>query len=220
MTTTRSAKDAASTTNSTRNRATGTAPRTSAPLAMPRTAATGVGVAAVLLLAAGPALAEDEQGLYVGGGLGDFSTNIDAIEDIDQIDDVDFDDNVSKIFAGWRFNRFLGVQLDYVDLGKSTEAVSLLNVTRETDGIMPSVVGTLPIGPIELFAKAGMIFYNLEVNTDGGQVFDESGEDLVYGVGIGFTFLDRLNVAAEYEKYDIDELDNADALWLTASWRF
>ena len=49
---------------------------------------------------------------------------------------------------------------------------------------------------------------------------DNSGEALVYGVGAGVTFIDHLNVNVEYEKMDIDEVDNAYVLWLTSAWRF
>jgi hypothetical protein len=79
----------------------------------------------------------------------------------------------------------------------------------------------LPVGPIELFGKAGVIFYDFEVDTPGnGRLIDTSGEDLVLGVGIGATLFDRLNLSAEYERIDIDELDDANAVWLNAAWRF
>jgi hypothetical protein len=42
----------------------------------------------------------------------------------------------------------------------------------------------------------------------------------VYGGGIGANFGEKFNVRAEYERFDIKNLDDADALWLTAGWRF
>jgi hypothetical protein len=33
-------------------------------------------------------------------------------------------------------------------------------------------------------------------------------------------FFERYNITGEYERVDIDELDDAEAVWLTASWRF
>ena len=44
--------------------------------------------------------------------------------------------------------------------------------------------------------------------------------DLVYGAGIGANIGERLNVRFEYEKYDLERTDDADALWLTAAWKF
>jgi len=50
--------------------------------------------------------------------------------------------------------------------------------------------------------------------------FDEESEDFVYGAGIGANIGEKFNLRFEYEKYDIQGLDDADALWLTAAWRF
>jgi hypothetical protein len=191
-------------------------------------------VAAVLLaLTAGPVLAQDDddragqnlQGFYLGGGIGDFSSAVDEINSIDSIDDAGIDfsdgDNATKVFAGWHFNRFLAVQADFVDFGESSGAVTpSVAGTSDVQGLAPSIVGTLPIGPIELFARVGVMFYEVDLNLTGGRFVDESGEDLVYSAGIGIDVLDRLNLRLEYEEIDIAELDEADALWLNVAWKF
>jgi OOP family OmpA-OmpF porin len=195
----------------------------------------GTTVAAVLLtLMAGPALAQEDDedragrnfdGFYIGAGIGDYSSSVDEINSLDSIDDagVDFSDgdNAMKVFAGWHFNRFFAVQADYVDFGESSGAVSpSVSGTSDVQGIAPSIVGTLPIGPIELFARVGMMFYDVDLNLGGGRLIDESGEDLVYAAGIGIDVLDRLNLRLEYEEIDIAELDESDALWLNVAWKF
>jgi hypothetical protein len=86
--------------------------------------------------------------------------------------------------------------------------------------LAPTVVGTLPLGPVELFGKAGVLFYDVEIDAPGNRLIDSSGEDAVLGVGIGFTAFERLSFTAEYERIDIEEFDDADAVWLTAAWRF
>jgi hypothetical protein len=182
-------------------------------------------VAAALLLAAGPALAADDEGnregLYLGVGLGDFSTQIHDIDNVDNANlDFDADENATKIFAGWRFNRFFAVQLDHYDFDRSNLAIDLLDVSADTKGTAASVVGTLPIGPIELFARAGEIWYDLNVDVDGERRIDASGNDPVYSAGIGFTVAKRLNLKAEYERIKISDFDDANAVWLSASWRF
>jgi hypothetical protein len=181
---------------------------------------------AALLLMSGAALAQEDEdrGFYVGGGLGDFSADIDEISDVDDADlDFDADDNAVRLYGGWRFNRFFAVQADHYDFGRSSAAAGALSVSTDTKGFAPSVVGTLPLGPIELFARAGVVFYDLELNVDDDNndiSLDESGEDLVYSAGIGFTILERLNLKAEYEVIEISELDDADAVWISANWRF
>ena len=46
--------------------------------------------------------------------------------------------------------------------------------------------------------------------------FDEESQDLVYGAGIGANIGEKFNLRFEYEKFDLEGLDDADALWLTA----
>ena len=51
-------------------------------------------------------------------------------------------------------------------------------------------------------------------------MLEESGEDVIYGAGVGVTLLERLALRAEYEVIEISEFSDADALWVTAAWRF
>lgn len=60
-----------------------------------------------------------------------------------------------------------------------------------------------------LYAGVGVGMFNVKID-----------EDPVYGVGIGLTLFDRLATKLEYEYIDISGLDESDALWLTAAWRF
>jgi OOP family OmpA-OmpF porin len=186
-----------------------------------------ISVASVLLVsasafAAGPVLAQqtrDDQrkganveGLYIGGGIGDFSSSIDFTDG----------DNAMKLFAGWNFNRYFAVQGDYVDFGDQAGAVSpSVGGTSNVKGFAPSIVGTIPLGPVELFGRVGMMFYNLDVNLNGGgQVIDDSANDLVWSAGVGIDIKDRLNLRLEYEQIDIPQFDEANAVWLNAAWKF
>lgn len=193
-------------------------------------------LAAALAFAAGTACAADTDrgdqrdgpnraGFYLGAGLGDFSTEIDDISNVDNANlNFDTSEDAFKVFAGWRFNRFFAVQLDQYDFGRSTVATNLLNVSADTKGTAASVVGTLPLGPIELFARAGEIWYDLNVDVSGSNVnsssVGSSGHDSVYSAGIGFTVAKRLNLKAEYERINISDFSDANAVWLSAAWRF
>lgn len=167
---------------------------------------------------AGAAVADENSGLYVGIGLGDYSSEFDDVEDVDI--DFDEDSDAKKVFAGWRFNQVVALQLDYIDFGDAAVELAPFNIETDTRALAPYVVGTLPLGPVELFAKGGVLFYELEVSSGGTEIIDETGQDLAYGVGVGITVIDRLALRAEYEKIDIDELDDAEAVWITAAWRF
>lgn len=190
-------------------------------------------VAGVLLaLTAGPALAQRDgdragrnlDGLYLGGGVGDFSSEVRDINSANDVDDVgiDFSDssNAMKVFAGWNFNRYFAVQGDYVDFGESSGAVASSVGTNDVQGLAPSIVGTIPIGPIELFGRVGVMFYEIDMNLTGGRLIDDSGSDMVWSAGLGVDIKDRVNLRLEYEEIDIPQLDEADALWLNVAWKF
>jgi hypothetical protein len=178
---------------------------------------------AALGLIAGTAFAQNDNtdGFYVGAGYGDYSVEISDVDDIvDVASDLDEDQSVSKYFAGWRFTKFIGIQADYYDLGGASGVLRGQTVSSDLDGYGVSVVGTLPIGFVELFARAGLLWYDLEVDRGVTTEIDASSEDAVYSAGVGFTVLERLNIQLEYEVIDINELDTSDAVWLNASWRF
>src|SRR5690349_17073012 len=169
---------------------------------------------------------EEVSGFYVGAGVGQFNAQIDDVDQVDNtVDDWDEDDTAYKVFAGYRMNRFLAFELDYINLGEpSGSVVPGRNVDAAVDGFAPFVVGTLPLGPyFEVYGRAGYYFYDatrgVEDTLDNRVEFDEESEDFVYGAGIGANLGEKLNLRFEYEKYDLEGLDDADALWLNAAWR-
>lgn len=180
-------------------------------------------IAAAILIALGttPVLAENDSGPYVGAGVGRFNVEIDNVGDVpDTVGSFDADDTTFRAFAGWRFNPYLAVELDYLDLGNPEDNIDQQRVNADVNGIAPYVVGTLPVGPVELFAKAGYLFYDVKVDVDDLTIADDSNEDFVYGGGIGITLFEHLHTRLEYEVIEIEEVDDANALWLSAAWRF
>jgi opacity protein-like surface antigen len=184
---------------------------------MKRSAVLGV----MLALSGTPALAAEDSGLYVGAGVGRFNVQIDDPDDVaDTVGSFDSDDTTFKAFAGWRFNPYLGVELAYLDLGNPEDTIDDTRVSADVNGFAPYLVGTLPVGPVELFAKAGYLFYDVKIDVEDLDVTDDSNEDFVYGGGIGVTLFERLNARLEYEVIELEEVDDANALWVTAAWRF
>lgn len=167
------------------------------------------------LLGASAAWADNDSGLYLGGGIGQFNIEGD-------VDNVNFegDDDAYKLFVGWRLNKFISFEFDYIDFGTASDSNAGLNINADVKGYAPYVIGTLPLGPFELFAKAGYLFYDFDVEVEGLGSDDSSDEDLVYGVGAGLTLFEHLHARVEYEIIDIGEADDADAIWLSAAWRF
>jgi len=191
-------------------------------------------IAALILLAAAasPALADNPGGPYVGGGYGRFDLHIHNLADVGQAADtiVDSNDNAWKLFAGWRLNPYVALEGAYINLGNPGEkfVATGSNGTYKVHvtGFAPTLIGALPLGPVEIFAKAGYYFYDVKLNVNvqsagsAGIQSSHSRSDFLYGAGAGFTFVDHLHVRGEYERIDIANYDSSDALWLTAAWRF
>jgi hypothetical protein len=174
---------------------------------------------------------ENDEGLYIGGGIGQFNVQIDDLDETDEaVETLDNDDNAWKAFVGWRMNPYFALELAYIDFGGPNDRFegegSSGDFTVDISGFAPYLIGTIPIGPVELFGKVGYYFYDIdfEVDIDDPTFADVDGgasdEDLLYGFGVGMTFFERLNARLEYEKIDSDFVDDADALWLSGQWRF
>lgn len=174
---------------------------------------------------------ENDEGFYAGGGVGQFNLEIDGADGVDEaVQSLDSDDTAWQAFVGWRINPYIALQAAYVDFGGPEDDFSTSgssgNYKAELAGFAPSVIGTLPLGFVELSAKLGYYFYDLDItaNVDdpGDPDFDssDSGEDLMYGVGVGLTLFERLHAKLEYEEIDLKDVENANAFWLTGQWRF
>lgn len=172
-----------------------------------------------LAMASGTALAaESDPGFYIGGGLGEANL---------EIDDVGFDDSDTafKLFGGYRFNEYFGIELAYFDGGEIEDGQDGLpgTVIVEPTGVNLSAVVTAPFDNFSLFAKLG--YASLDFDTSVrflGQRFSvDSGseEELSYGAGAAYSFNESFSLRAEYEAFDIDDAD-ADLLTLNAVFRF
>jgi OOP family OmpA-OmpF porin len=191
------------------------------------TAVLALAISGTLATAAYSQEQTETSGFYLGGGLGRFNAQIDDVDQIDNtVDNWKEDDTAYKVFAGYRLNRFLGFELDYVNLGNpSGEVVPGNSLESKVDGFAPYAVGTFPLGPyFELYGRAGYYFYNANRRftdtLDNHVSFKEDSSSFVYGGGLGLNLGEKFNLRAEYERYDIENLSDADALWLTAAWRF
>ena len=189
--------------------------------------------ATLLAFGSGAAYAQtdNDEGLYIGGGVGQFDIEIDGLDGLDEaFGRLDDNDTAWQAFIGWRLNPYIALQAAYVDYGGPEDEIhtggSSGNYRAELSGFAPSIIGSYPLGPVELSAKLGYYFYDLDIRANIDRPlspdFDssDSGEDLMYGVGVGVTFLERLHAKLEYEKIDLDKVDDSNAFWLTGQWRF
>ena len=158
--------------------------------------------AALFALPVLPAVAADN-GFYLGASVGQANLKIDDLTNGTlENDDFDADDMAFKLIAGIRPLDWLGVEAAYVNFGEPEDTVLGTKLKADGDGISAFAVGFLATGPVDLFAKVGLISWDSKISGS----FDDDGTDLAYGAGAQFRVL-GLSIRAEYEKFDISDVD-------------
>ena len=177
-----------------------------------------IALAAILALSSAPALAVDN-GFYFGASVGAGGVQFDERFDGQRID-YDAGSTGFKAIAGWRFLDWLSVEANYVDLGSGEDRIDGQKVETDVSGASLSMVGFLPLGPVDLFARAGAIDWSADVNLSGVDLKgSDDGTDLTYGVGAQFRIW-SLSFRAEYELFDIADADTVDLVSVGVTWTF
>ncbi|RTQ99157.1 outer membrane beta-barrel protein [Halomonas nitroreducens] len=159
-------------------------------------------LAAGLALAAGNAQATGDTGPYLGGGIGQMHG------------DGDFDDQaehwklVGGYNVGWLPFLDLGAELAYVNGGTLDGEVGGRSATLEVESVQAMGVAGLSVGPLGVYAKAGMADWDAD-QRGRGVSRDRSGTDPVYGLGARVGLL-GLTGRLEVERLDTDEIGNLD----------
>jgi hypothetical protein len=155
-----------------------------------------------------PLTAAADSGFYIGGAVG--GATIESDVSIPEIPDgLDEDDTGFKVFAGYNFDLpvvDLGIEAGYVDFGKPEINTNFGDFDLDPTGINLWGIASIEAGPIDLYAKLGYLFWDLEVSGFGFSESLDDGSDLGYGAGLAFG-LGSVKIRAEYEVYDLDEAD-------------
>jgi outer membrane immunogenic protein len=176
-----------------------------------------VTLSAALLSGVCMSRADAAGGLYIGAGVGQAS-----IKESAGGTTFDASDAAYKAFVGYRFNLIpiidLAVEGGYTDFGKPSQDIGGQNVQIKLHG--PSAAGLLifPLGPIDLYGKAGVLSWKADV-TPSGTGSSTSGSDPFYGVGVGF-YIWKIGIRAEYEKYNIKDTDRVQMYSVSALFQF
>jgi Outer membrane protein beta-barrel domain len=171
-------------------------------------------------------------GPYAGIGWGHFDLNLDNLEDVDTAVNsiVHSGDDAWKVNVGYRFSPYFALEGDYMNFGNSEDSFtgtgSSGSYRLHMSGFAPFGMATLPIGPAEVFAKAGWLFYdaNLRVNLNapGSEVLESSHSrsDFIWGGGVGVTLARHVNLNVESDVVRVENAHNSNVLWLSPVWRF
>lgn len=165
--------------------------------------------------------------IIVGGSYGEANLEFDLDADM-------FDEGASgwKVFGGFRFFKFFGLEASYIDFGKPEDTfedvqigAQILDVDVEMDVTAWDLyaVGVLPLGSrFELFGKVGYIIWDAEIAAKNvaGLNDDDSGSDFAYGVGAAIKFAKLIGIRLEYEVFEIEDTEDVSFASIGVDLRF
>ncbi len=163
-----------------------------------------------------------EPGLYVGAGVGQTNVDQDA-SDFGYTGSPDFridDDDIGwKAFLGYNFVPWLGVEGGYVDFGSVSQSLNANAVDADITGWNTYLVGSLPVGSVDIFAKVGGI--NLRTELDSNNFGSSSDNDLklAYGVGLAYN-IGHWGLRVEAEGIDDNDIDDFYFVSAGVTYRF
>jgi Outer membrane protein beta-barrel domain len=172
---------------------------------------------AAVLLCVGASELQAADGLYLGAGIG-----LATVKDQVNTETLDADDTAFRGFIGWRFDDVplidLAVEAAYTDFGRPSQTVGGQNVQFKLTGASVAGLLILPLGPLDLYAKGGVLSWRSE-RSSGASTSSQSGSDPFYGAGIGF-YLWKVGIRAEYERFQIKDVDRLQMLSLNVLFQF
>jgi len=109
-------------------------------------------------------------------------------------------------FFGYQFNKYLGAEIGYTEIGESRVSDSTTAVTWKVKGGEFLGVGTIPINPrFEVYGKVGVFLWDVNQSCTGASCLfssqGETGTDLTYGLGAKFNFSRWTGVRVQFQRY-------------------
>jgi hypothetical protein len=157
-------------------------------------------------------------GLYVGGGIGNtfFSSKVE--DALDQIKNIDENATAWKLFGGFSGGKFFGVEGGYRSFGTVSSTVSSEVFESKTSGWDIEGLGRIQISIVDIFAKAGLMFWSTDLKVLTLS-FDDSGTDFFWGLGAGLR-LGPIGARVEWESVETEIPDNLSMVSLAATFGF
>lgn len=122
-----------------------------------------------------------------------------------------------KVYGGYQFNKYLGVEGGYVNLNDMAARTGTVTTNVDTDAWGVAAVLSYPLTErFTVMGKLGAAYMLADVDTKNpaaplpasNRLTKTSGDDGYepnYGVGVSYALLDFLSVRAEWERFDRDD---------------
>jgi hypothetical protein len=119
-----------------------------------------------------------------------------------------------KGMVGVRVSRRFALEAGFTDFGRGvgTSPTANSTVRARTKAFTAFGVASMPVGPVEMFAKAGPTRMQ-SLGHVRGAYFDEQDKKIAYGAGLQWT-RNRWTVRAEYERFGDSRVGNLNSVAL------
>ena len=163
--------------------------------------------------------AQADTGLFVGASFG--SSHLD--EDFSGFN-IDTDANAYRIVGGFQFGDYLGLEAGYHNFGDFAETVDLGGFTSLTevtaDGWTLGGTLGLPLNEqFSLYGRAGVFFWDADVEVDGFSINVPEDENPYYGGGARVDVTSQLSLIGDWTRYELDTIES-DVISVGFQYRF
>jgi len=156
------------------------------------------------LVAGAQMISRDSQvaGPYIGADLGQakFKASCGGFSGCDD------KDTAWRVFGGYQFNRNLGAEVGYTDLGSVAGTAPGVSSRADAHAWELTGVGSIPIvGGLSAYGKLGAYYGKVEATGTAGALSSTASETntgLTYALGAQYDFTRNLGVRAQWQRYD------------------
>jgi outer membrane protein with beta-barrel domain len=177
---------------------------------------------ALMLALVGTAAQAADSGVYLGAGVSQVKLdNVGKDFNTGNLNDFKLDNTSWKLIGGFRPIDNFAAELNYYDLGSENRNIGGQPFRADGKAYGAFGVGLIPIGPIDLIGKAGLVRWESNAEAQGplGFRFDDKGTEFGWGAGVQAR-LGSLGGRLEYEHFDVKHTDGTEALSLSVFWTF
>jgi len=165
---------------------------------------------------------------FIGASLGQSDIGSGITKDLITSGAFDGVDTGFKLYSGYMFGQYFGVEGAYVDLGDARYSgtfggVPVAGGKLQASGYTISALVSYPVGSdLAVFGKLGLFVWEWTASdTTAGRPFDtaDRGNDVAFGLGASYNLGRHFALRAEWERFKLDDTD-ADLLSFGLLWRF
>lgn len=142
-----------------------------------------------------------DTGLYLGGSVGgsEYRNACDGTAALAV--GCDEKDVAWRGFAGWQFNRHIGLELGYANMGKAEASNGAASASLKSRGADLVGVFTWPLNDMfGVYGKAGVAYMRTKLNGPTGEV-KENSTNLTFGGGLRLNFARNFAARLEWQRY-------------------